>query len=475
MPLSCLPMFRLHVPLSRTRSVMRPMRHPALALALAGALLLGPGLASAQNLQMLYKVARGYDATFLAARLQAEAVLLKAEQAQALRRPTVNAVGGVNVAHGNTPWASVTQSNTLQGSVGLNAEYTVFNRSIDHTLGQSELQIQAAQAQLVATEQELAIRVSQAYFELLAAQDALTTVRVSKAAIAEQLAAARHNFELGNATITDAREAEARFDLARAQELATENDLNTAQLALDHLVGRQGLKPQPLALPMTMPNLLPADPEEWVRLADANSPVLRQMRLGQEAGKLDSAKARAAGLPTVVLNGAVSYNASRASGKNKASDGTELSFGPNQGTGAQASVGLQLSMPLYTGGAQQGRVKETLVLEQKTEAELEAARRTLAQTTRTGFFAVRSLMARVEALQAAEGSSKMALEATQMGYQVGVRVNLDVLNAQTQRFQAERDSARARYDLLVAMLRLRQTAGVLKLQDMVEVSGLLTK
>jgi len=132
-----------------------------------------------------------------------------------------------------------------------------------------------------------------------------------------------------------------------------------------------------------------------------------------------------------------------------------------------------VNMPLFSGGAIEGRLKESVVLERKSEAELEAARRTLGQAARTAFYVVRSLMARVEALRAAEASSQLALEATELGYQVGVRVNLDVLNAQTQRYQAQRDLARARYELLVGMLRLRQTAGVLGLPDLASISGLL--
>jgi outer membrane protein len=132
-------------------------------------------------------------------------------------------------------------------------------------------------------------------------------------------------------------------------------------------------------------------------------------------------------------------------------------------------------MPLYTGGSTQNRIKETLSLEDKARNDLEAARRGVAQGTRQAFFGVQSGKAQVSALEAAESSSKLALEATQLGYKVGVRVNLDVLNAQTQLYQTQRDLAKARYDVIVGGLRLRQASGQLKPTDVNAVNSLLTK
>ena len=145
---------------------------------------------------------------------------------------------------------------------------------------------------------------------------------------------------------------------------------------------------------------------------------------------------------------------------------------PN-GSTTRASVGVQLSWPLYTGGATQNRIKETLSLEEKSRNDLEAARRAVAQGTRVAYFGVLSGTSQVSALEAAEASSKLALEATQLGYRVGVRVNLDVLNAQTQLFQTQRDLARARYDVLLGSLRLRQASGQLGAADVDAINRLL--
>lgn len=443
---------------------------PVLLLALACA---WPAAASAQNLQVLYGVAKGYDATYLGARLLADAALAKAQQAQALRRPTLSATTSATLARSDTPWSSLSRSNSFQQSVGLSAQYTLFNRSNDLVIDQAEASVQLAQAQLRQAEQELMLRVTQAYFDVLAAADALGTVQASKRAIAEQLAAAQRNFEVGSVTITDAREAEARFDLARAQELAAGNELRTARLALDSLVGRAGMAPQPLANPVQLPTLAPAEVEDWVRQAEDNNPVLRQLQLAKSLGRLEADKARAARLPTVALNAALTLAHARSDGQTTSSDGSSAAFGPNQGTGPSASVGVQVSVPLYTGGALDGRIKETLLLAEKADADLEAARRSVGQATRTAFYSVQTQVARADALTAAEASSTLALEATELGYKVGVRVNLDVLNAQTQLYQAQRDLAKARYDVVVNLLKLKQTAGVLQLLDISATSRLL--
>ena len=139
------------------------------------------------------------------------------------------------------------------------------------------------------------------------------------------------------------------------------------------------------------------------------------------------------------------------------------------------SVGVQFSLPLFAGFQVQNRLKETLVLEDRARNDLEAARRAVAQATRQAFYGTQSLQAQVQALEAAEASSKLALEATQLGYRVGVRVNLDVLNAQSQLFQTQRDLAAARYQVLMSNLRLRQAAGQLSPADVAALNQLLAR
>lgn len=444
-----------------------PHRRTRFALSALTALLLTglPGLASAQSLQELYDAARAFDATYLAARANAASAEFRAAQSEALARPSLAATAGVTGSITDTPTTSGAK-NTASVSGGLSGRYPLFNRANGVTIEQARKSLVTAQADLDAAEQDLIVRLSQAYFDVLAAQDTLATTRASKAAITEQLASAKRNFEVGTATITDTREAQARFDLASAQEIAAENDLRTRRIALDTLVGKAGSAPKPLLVPVVLPAPMPANAEEWVTVADQQHPTVRRARVGLDVATLEISKARAAESPTVDAVASVTGQDARGSLPN---------LQRSAGTSTVGSIGLQMNWPLYTGGATQNRIKETLALEDAARNNLEAARRGVAQGTRVAYFGVQSGLAQVKALEAAEASTKLALEATQLGYRVGVRVNLDVLNAQTQLFTTQRDLARARYDVLVGSLRLRQASGQLAPTDLDRVNQLLAK
>jgi outer membrane protein len=428
------------------------------AFTLAGAAL--PLSAQAQNLQALYDAARAFDATYLAARQAAEAAKYRAEQGEALNRPSAALSASATNSQIDAP--RIPTGSSVSTGVTVNGKMPLFNRANDASVAQSRKSLVVAQADLDAAEQDLIVRVSQAYFDVLTAQDTLTTTRANKTFITEQLASAKRNFEVGTATITDTREAQARFDLATAQELVAENDLRTKRIALDTLVGRTNTEPKPLATPVVLPSPVPANAEEWVTVADNQHPTVRKARVGLEVATLETAKAKAGHLPTV--DAVASVGSTRA-------DGTSLAAG--NGKTNTGTVGLQLNWTLFAGGAIQNRVKETLALEEKAKNDVEAARRGVAQGTRVAYFGVQSGLSQVKALEAAESSSKLALEATQLGYKVGVRVNLDVLNAQTQLFSTQRDLAKARYDVLRAGLKLRQASGQLAPTDLDSVNRLL--
>ena len=423
-----------------------------------------PGWSSAQSLQSLYEAARAFDATYLAAKASAASAEFRVAQSDALLRPTANATAAAGTAQTDPPNISIKGTNSL--SAALNARYPLFNRANRVTIEQARKGLITAQADLDAAEQDLILRVAQAYFDVLAAQDALATTRANKSAITEQLASAKRNFEVGTATITDTREAQARFDLATAQEIASENDLRTKRIALDTLVGQTGVVPKLLVVPVVLPAVVPANAEEWVTEADQRHPAVRRSRVAMEVAQLETAKARAAEMPTVDAVASVSSSEAR---------GTLPSLNRSTGNTLNANIGVQMNWPLYTGGATQNRIKETLILEDKARFELEAARRGIGQGTRVAFFGVLSGQAQVKALEAAESSAKLALEATQLGYRVGVRVNLDVLNAQRDLFTTQRDLARARYDVLLGGLRLRQAAGQLSPSDVEAVNRLLVR
>jgi outer membrane protein len=230
---------------------------------------------------------------------------------------------------------------------------------------------------------------------------------------------------------------------------------------LGTLVGRRGIEPYTLVAPVVLPTIVPANVEVWVTDADASHPQVLRARSALEVAQLEIKKADAALWPTI--------DAVASLGANKATGDSII-----PGTTRSGSVGVELNWPIYTGGAAQNRVKETGALAQRSRDELDNARRTVAQNTRLAFFTVQSGEALVKALEAAEASSRLSLEATQLGYKVGVRVNIDVLNAQTQLFQTQRDLFKSRYDVLVGSLRLRQASGQLRPGDLQAVNSLLT-
>ncbi|HSW07360.1 TolC family outer membrane protein [Aquabacterium sp.] len=431
----------------------------ALALVTMGA------TAQAQSLKELYDAARAYDATYLAAKALADSAQYKAAQADALRLPGVTLEGSGTTTKVDPVAGQNLTTNTQ--SVAVQARQPLFNRANTATIAQAERALQVSRADLETAEQDLIVRVAQAYFDVLASQDSLGTAQTSKKAIAEQLASAKRNFEVGTATITDTREAQARFDLATAQEIAADNDLRTKRIVLDQLVGKTGIAPKPLAVPVALPAVSPANAEEWVTLADDRHPGILRARLAQEVAKLETEKAQAGKLPTVDLIGSVGGSHNTGSGV--------TATGSRPGTSKNATIGVQMNYTLFSGGFVQNRIKETLVLEEKARNDLEAARRGVAQGTRQAYFGVQSLQAQVKALEAAESSSKLALEATQLGYRVGVRVNLDVLNAQTQLFTTQRDLSKARYDVVLNSLKLRQASGQLQPQDVQAVDALLAR
>ena len=210
--------------------------------------------------------------------------------------------------------------------------------------------------------------------------------------------------------------------------------------------------------------MVPADVNPWVEQAIIDHPALRQAALALEVAQLETRKAETGNKPTLDLTGSHSMGRNDGSAASRVDSRT-----------ASTTVGLAFNLPLFAGYAIQNRIKETLALEDKARSDLEAARRSVSQATRAAFFGVLSGQGQAKALEAAEASSQSALDANKLGYQVGVRINIDVLNAQSQLFQTKRDLARARYDVLLGSLKLRQANGSLKAEDLQAVNSLLVK
>ena len=421
------------------------------------------GSAQAQNLMSLFETARGYDATYKAAQSQYTANLSKGEQAKALLLPTVGLTANLN----NTNFERLTPPpgtfSAQSGALTLNASHPLYRPANSASYQQGMRQLALASIQLKAAEQDLMVRLSQAYFDVLISRESLEFVRAQKMAVAEQLAAAKRNFEVGTSTITDSREAQARYDLVLSQEIAADNDLRIKRMALNQLVGLNNIEPKSLAskAKLTAPELSSID--QWVRQSSESNPVVLQNRAALDIAKLETTKAEAGHKPTLdLVAGFTPTRYKNGTGINAAQVDNNLT-----------SISLSFNMPLFAGYATQNRIKEALALEEKARSDLDASERNVAQSTRTAFFGLLSGIGQVNALQAAEASSQSALDANKLGYQVGVRINIDVLNSQSQLFQTKRDLAKARYDVLLGQLRLRQAAGVLTDADLASINALL--
>jgi outer membrane protein len=458
-------------------------------------LVLAMGLAStaqAQSLMALYRAAQGYDSAYQAAQAQFTATSAKVDQAQALYAPSVNFQAGLKRGWeqggaktdstgltGTSSTDSTSDKAQTDGTLGVQLSQPLYNRFNEVVITQAQRGVAIAEAAMRATGQDLMVRVSAAYFDVLASNDSLAFVRAQKAAVAEQLASAKRNFEVGTATITDTREAQARFDLVIAQEIAAENDLTIKKSLLNQQVGTTDAQPVGVRLPLILPAVA-GNEAEWTASTEQNQAQVQSKRIELELAQLESAKSRASTAPSVALSAAVgksipwggtSTSSTSTSSTGSSSSGT--STRPNDGQ--SASVGVTLTIPLFTGRTLDAKLKETVSLEEKARNDLETVRRNALQTTRTAFYGVQSGMGQVKAFEAAEVSSQSALDANKLGYQVGVRINIDVLNSQSQLFDTKAKLAKARYDVLVGGLKLRQAAGTLAEAHLQEVNDLLAK
>jgi outer membrane protein len=418
--------------------------------------------ARAADLLQIYQEAKTQDATFASAQATYQANLERLPQGRAGLLPTVSLSGNVSRTYVEPDGFSRTDYDSSGYTLSLTQPLVRLQNWA--TYGQAKQQVLQAEAQFSTAQQDLILRVAQAYFDVLLADDNVGVSQSQKTAISEQLAQAKRNFEVGTATITDTNEAQARYDQAIAKEIADQNDLEIKRQALQQLISKipdqlLPLKDQ-LALPLPTPNNI----NEWVTASEKNNQTLTVLRAASEIAKSEVQKQRAGHLPTVDL--VASYSNNRNGFADFSGDRTDLK---------SSQVGIQVTVPIYAGGATQSRVREALANKDKSNYDLEANRRTVAQSTRTAFLGVTSGTTQVRALEQALKSSQVSLDSTKLGREVGVRTSLDVLNAEQQVFQARRDLLQARYNVILNQLKLKAAAGQLNESDVAEVNNLLAK
>jgi outer membrane protein len=424
--------------------------------------------AAAQDLLQVFRDAKGYDAQYASARYALQAGLEKLPQGRALLLPSVNATAATTTNHfavapyGPNPVPSQSGRTFYNRNYQLAFSQPFYRPQNWLQFDQAEQQVRQSEASFGQASQDLIVRTAQAYFDVLAAQDTLALVQAQKAAISEQLAQAKRNFEVGTATITDTHEAQARFDLATAQEISASNDLDNKKKALSQIAGKDyaGLRPLGPQVALSPPN--PNSMADWVALTEKQAyPVVIQDAATQIAA-LQSKIARAGHYPTIDIVG--SYSQTEQTGSTISANSSQINSG---------AIGFQLAVPLFQGGGISSREREAAANYEKAKQDLENARRASVLNAQQSYLAVINGVAQVRALEQALVSSQSALDSNKLGYEVGVRINIDVLNAQQQLFSTRRDLAVARYNTITSHLRLKAAAGSLRDEDLEEVNRAL--
>ncbi|MBI3901362.1 MAG: TolC family outer membrane protein [Nitrosomonadales bacterium] len=422
---------------------------------------------SAQGADLLeiYHLAQRNDPTFEAAKYAFEAVQEKIPQARAGMLPVMNLNGSDTDTHGTSRFTSPQEVNrdvrawtwTLQLTQPLIRAQNVYAWRESHLL------VEEAHAKYAKSEQELILRVTQAYLDVLVARKNIEVTEAQLRASEEQLALAQRGFGTGTNAITDAHEAKSRADLARAQRIAALNELEARRAGLEKITGQLPETLAELQPVMIIPQPQPDDPKAWVTQARENSPDVLAPQAAFHAAGIEVSKNRAEYLPTLDMLASVGHSYSSGS----LSTPSDFAMRTNS-----RQAGVQLTVPFFAGGATHSRVSEAIANKNRAAAELEAARRQAATDARQAYSAVVSGLAQIEALESAVESSKSAVKGNQVGYELGIRMNIDVLNAEQQLYTAQRDLVKARYDTLLQGFKLKAAAGVLTEADVLAVNEL---
>lgn len=413
------------------------------------------------DLVLIFREAVANDAAYAAARYQQQAAQERVPQARSFLLPNVGLSGAANANRYSATIPDVSSTYQVYGG-GLNLAVPVYRPQNWEALEQAKISVMQADLVLQQSGQDLTLRVVVAYFNVLAARDQLIALDAAKRATLEQLQQARREFEVGTKTIIDTNEAQARYDQIVAQEQVALGTLLVRRSELQTIIGRDLGTLAPLR---DQPNLIPPQPNDisqWVKSAEDANYGVQIARASYEIASREVQRTRDGYKPTVDVVGG--YNVNKFNGT-QSSD-----LNPRIGSG---TVGLQLNWSIYQGGLVQSQVREALSLQDRSNAELESARRNAANAARDAYTGVNYGLAQVKALESAEVSARTQLDSTQLGYQVGVRILLDVLNATTQLVQTQRDLKRARYDFLLAGLRLKASVGTLTDEDIVAINSLL--
>lgn len=446
------------------------MKKTLLGTLVGSALALLSVQANAENLQTIYQLATKKDPQVLKAAATRDAAKAGIDVSKARLLPQINLSAGANKSFSDqfdNDTGGQYKGETTSTNAGISLRQSVFDWSRYENLSIAEKAALQGQTAYDAAVQTLIVRVSQSYFDVLTADDNLSFVVAEKRAIERQLEQTKQRFAVGLTAITDVHEAQAQYDIAVAQEISAQNALETAREFLREITGEyhaqlDSLNTSRFSTSQPTPN----NPQDWVQTAQDNNLELKIRKLSLDIAEHNIQIAKSGHYPTVDLTAQTGFN-------NSTSENRDTGVGFNSPRSDSSSVGLELVVPLYSGG---GTVaNEEVVRANYVEAaeDLELSHRSVIRQVRSNYNNVGALISSTKALEQAVISAESALKATEAGFEVGTRTIVDVLQSTRNLFDARRNLSKARYDYILSVLALKQAAGTLTEEDLFTVNRAL--
>ena len=434
------------------------------ALALAAS----SGAAYADNLLQIYQQALTSDPIVLQAKAQRDSLYAQIDQRRAGLLPTISGSVGYNKSYGNTSDFS------MKGySAGVALTQNIYDHSVWVGLNLAEKAASQADSMYAGALQELMIRVTSAYFDVLTAKDNYEFQQAEKRAIERQLEQTKQRFAVGLTAITDVHEAQAQYDLASAAEILAQNTLDNSYEALREITGVDHLNIDPLDTSrFTAVTPAPQSSNDWLKIAENNSVTLTGERIAKDIAKETIELYEAGHMPTLSLNGQYSkpFSSSR-----RVTDPETGDTGIIDANGETKSIGITLSVPIFEGFAVSAQVKQAQYDFVAASQRLEQTYRSVVKNVRNNFNNVKASISSIKAYEQSVISSESALKATQAGFEVGTRTIVDVLNRTRDLYDSKRQLSDARYNYIQSVLALKQAAGTLNEDDIIAINNGLKK
>ncbi|MFO7581785.1 TolC family outer membrane protein [Guyparkeria sp.] len=453
-------------PASRGQTVLR---RATLSLAVGLGLSLQATQATAADLLDIYALAEQNDQQLRAAEQQRLSIEQNIPIERADLLPQVGAGAGVQFDRTDTTIGEIPGADSTDGfggNIALTLEQSIFNRTDQLELGRAELQVHQADIDYVQARQDLILRTGQAYFQVLNADAQLQLAQANRAALKRQLERAQRQYEVGLVAVTDVADAQSEYDQANAQIITARNELNNALAALETIIGQPVTDLDDIRTNLDVALPEPADPEQWIELALAQNLGLQSAAVGTQIAQQAVDINRSARMPTVGLNAQYGFDNSYTGGGMTRQD--------RRGS-LNGSVGVQVEMPIYTGGRINSRSRQAAFDYQRSQFDLNGQRRQVRQQTSDSYRGVETSISQITAFRQAVESARTSLVATEAGYGVGTRTIVDVLNAELRVFEAMANYLDARYSYITNLLQLKADTGQLTVADLEEINRQLTE